>query len=176
MSVSNKLILLLLTLCCVPLIASADVLVLKDGRTITGIFMGADQATVSFQANGQTRRYQISDINSITFTSSGATSSAPAGSSSDSRPTLQRRSEPASASASTYEPPPSADLSGSASAASATSSAPAPRGVSVHAGSVITVRMIDPVDSSVNQIGADVPGQPGRATGSGRGNSSPARR
>ena len=153
MRVSNKLTLLLVTLCFVPLIASADVLMLKDGQAITGDFMGADQATVSFQVNGEMRRYQISVIQSVTFTTSGARSSAAEGRSSESRPAMRRRSEPPNSPEPTYGPPPSADWAGSAPAPSATSSAPAPRGVSVHAGSLITVRMIDPVDSSVNQIG-----------------------
>jgi hypothetical protein len=135
MSASSKLI-LLLALCSIPLLASADVLMLKDGRTVSGNFMGADQSTVSFQAGGQTRQYRISDINSITFTSPAPAYTPPPSSGYETAPSLQqRRSEPVAAQAPAPLP------------------APAPRGVSIHAGSLITVRMIDPVDSSVNQVG-----------------------
>ena len=43
----------------VPWIASADVLMLKDGQAITGTFQGGDQSSVTFVVNGQTRKYQI---------------------------------------------------------------------------------------------------------------------
>ena len=178
---------LLLLMSCAPLVASADILLLKDGQAITGKFQGADQTSVNFQANGQTRRYQISDINSITFTSSGGGSSVTEGSIPEGRPTARRRIDDATSSSSgTLTPSPSADSAGPSSGPSQRSSddrpilqrragssvtsnespanvapasdvqvppEPSRTGLSVHAGSVITVRMIDPVDSSVNQIG-----------------------
>lgn len=129
---------LLLLVCTAPLTASADVLMLKDGQTVTGRFQGADQSTVSFSANGLTRKYSISEINSITFTASPAE---PSGASS--APTLQRRPSTESG---VLTPSPAADMLSSTSSASQL-------GVTVHAGSVITVSMIDPVDSSTDQIG-----------------------
>jgi len=148
MSASNKIIRLLLLVCSLPLIASADVLMLKDGQTINGRFQGADQTSVRFMAKGQTRNYQISEINSITFTSS-TSASATEGSGAEGRPTLNRRSNAGDYSEPAYSGPtpnPSADYGSS-------TSAPTKMNVTVHAGSVITVRMIDPVDSSVDQMG-----------------------
>ena len=188
MSASRKIGLLLLVLCCVPLIASADVLMLKSGETVTGRFQGADQTSVSFLINGQTRRYQISEINSITFTPSSTASSYPDGSTPDSRPTVRRRAPyngpdqnsgpvpsptadsgsgpydaaPAGESGQDDRPslrrrpgPPIADDSTMSSSGPypANPAPPPPLGVTVHAGSVITIRMIDPVDSSINQVG-----------------------
>lgn len=129
---------LLLLVCWASLIASADVLMLKDGQTISGKFQGADQSTISFSANGQTRKYSISEINSITFTA------APAEPATSNAPSLQRR--PA-ASDSALTPSPAADM------APKNTAPPKKLGVTVHAGSVITVRMVDPVDSSTDQIG-----------------------
>jgi len=127
------------------MIASADVLMLKDGEAITGEFQGADRSTVSFTVNGQTHSYAISDINSITF------ASAPAQTGEARRePELKRRNEVSDAQeqgSGALSPDPSADMS------PAPYSTPKTVGVTVHAGSVITVRMIDPVDSSEDQMG-----------------------
>ena len=132
-----KLFMASLLLCCVSWIASADVLILKDGRVITGTFQGADQSSVSFAVNRQTRKYQLSDVNSITFTSTdqGLTSStSPAAPS-------------ASSGRSTYSTPaPTRTYSSTASTTSRTS-------ITVPAGTEITVRMIDLVDSSVHETG-----------------------
>ena len=126
-------------------VARADVLMLKNGQAITGKYEGGDQTAVQFSANGRTQRYPVSDVTSITFTappasaaaapsySTGRGESAP---SSDQPPVL-RRSAPAST-----------------SSATTTTTAPPPRAsVTIPAATEITVRMIDPVDSSVNQIG-----------------------
>ena len=87
-----KLFMASLLLCCVSWVASADVLILKDGRVITGTFQGADQSSVSFAVNRQTRKYQLSDVNSITFTSTdqGLTSSTSPATSSDPVPSRSR--------------------------------------------------------------------------------------
>ena len=122
-----------LLLCGVPWITSADVLILKDGRVITGTFQGADQNSVSFTVNRQTNRYQLSDVNSITFTTTSdqVTSSTPA----------------APSGRSTYSAPaPTRTYSSTASTTSRTN-------ITVPAGTEITVRMIDPVDSSVHETG-----------------------
>jgi YmgG-like glycine-zipper protein len=155
MSNSCKIFSLVLLVCLLPVISSADVLMLKDGQTITGKLQGADQTSVSFSVNGQTRRYQISEINSITFTSSSsaaATSTSPESGLSG-RPTLSRRSEtPAEERSGTLTPSPVADMAGS-SPRSRTPEPPKPLNVTVHAGTVITVRMIDPADSATDQVG-----------------------
>ncbi len=134
---SNKIFSLALLVFLLPAVSRADVLMMKDGQAITGKFQGADQTSVNFLVNGQSRHYSIYDINSITFTSPGAETSNP--------PTLQRRSEPAP-----LTPSPSADTARTRPRAP---EPPRPLNVTVHAGSVVTVRMIDEVDSAIDQLG-----------------------
>lgn len=151
MNSPHKIIASLLLLCLMPLLALGDVLMLKDGQAVTGRFQGADQSSVRFSVDGQTRTYPISDINSITFTSSGSASggysSAPPPES-EGRPTLQRRPSDSG----TLTPSPAADTAGMSRPASRPA-APKPLNVTMHAGTVVTVRMIDPVDSATDQQG-----------------------
>ncbi|MBI1956154.1 MAG: hypothetical protein HYS38_07140 [Acidobacteria bacterium] len=124
-----------LLLCGVPWIASADVLMLKNGQAITGTFQGGDQSSVTFIVNRQTRKYQLSDVNSITFTSAddqGQTSSTPT-------------AAPSSA---------SGRSTSSTTAATSTSSSTATRtSITVPVATELVVRMIDPVDSSMHKTG-----------------------
>ncbi|MBI4460046.1 MAG: hypothetical protein HY648_08320, partial [Acidobacteria bacterium] len=123
-----------LLLCSIPWMASADILILKDGRVVTGTFQGADQNSVSFVVNRQTQRYQLSDVNSVTFTSSDqgmTSSSSPAAPSS-------------SASRSAYSTP-----APTSTASSTTTRA----GITIPTGTELVVRMIDPVDSSIHRTG-----------------------
>jgi hypothetical protein len=144
-------------LICAPLFTYADVLMLKDGQTISGRFMGADQSSVSFSASGQTRRYSIGEINSITFTAPPA-DAAPLPSARSAQPANNAPTPMATAPAPQAEtmpapravntpppmmPPPSAD----------TTTRAKKLGYTIHAGSIMTVRMIDPVDSATDQMG-----------------------
>ncbi|MBI2816372.1 MAG: hypothetical protein HYX72_05505 [Acidobacteria bacterium] len=139
MSKIRRVVPLLLLLCCVSLMVSADVLMLKDGQTITGKYQGGDQSKVRMSVNGLVREYSVSEINSITFAPAppeqSATTSAPA------RRPLAEVSAP-------LTPRPAADTP-------SRTAAPAPKklGVTIHAGSVVTVRMIDPVDSATDEMG-----------------------
>lgn len=120
-------------LCGFPGMAAADVLMLKDGQAITGKFQGGDQTTVNFEVDGKLRRYSLSEINSITFTA-----------------------PPAPARAASESPSYATGRSASSGTTPSSSAAAAPAktmGITVPAGTQITVRMIDLVDSSVNQIG-----------------------
>jgi hypothetical protein len=125
--------------------ASADVLILKGGQAITGKFQGGDPGGVSFLVNGQLQRYLLTDVHSITFLPEPLSSSSQAAPSTPAYATGRGR-----------------DTGSSGGWASRPSSAPAQAtrapstpvsGISIPAGTVITVRMIDPVDSSVNQMG-----------------------
>ena len=137
----------LILLSSIPLLAAADVLLLKDGQTVTGRLQGADQTAVRFSVDGQIKSYPISDINSITFTSSGTSSRGPM-EGPEGRPTLQRRSDPG-----TLTPSPSADIPDRPRPSSSRAADSRPLNVTVHAGTILTVRMIDPVDSSLDQSG-----------------------
>ena len=148
---SFRILLALALVCGAAGIASADVLVLKNGQAITGKYVGGDETTVTFSAEGRVRTYPVGDVMSVTFAatpppraaepsySSGRSTGSGPLPSSDQPPVL-RRTRPAPAatsSASTSTPP----------------APPAPMNITIPAGAEITVRMIDGVDSSVNQIG-----------------------
>ena len=64
---ASSMILALLLICGMGGIASADVLILKDGQAITGKFQGGDPGGITFLVDGQYRRYALSDIHSITI-------------------------------------------------------------------------------------------------------------
>ncbi|MBI3894645.1 MAG: hypothetical protein HY313_01810 [Acidobacteria bacterium] len=115
-----------------PWIASADVLMLKDGQAVTGTFQSGDQNSVTFIVNGQTRKYQLSEVNSVTFT-----------------PTTNRGQT-------SYTTPAAPSYSSSRSTYSTPTStySSTPRAnITIPAGTELTVRMIDPVDSSIHQTG-----------------------
>jgi len=117
-----------------PALAAADVLMLKDGQALTGTFEGADQNSVSFTVNGKLQKYELTEVNSITFTS-------------DSRRASTPPPAPAPAYATGRDAAPASTTSSSA-AATTTS-----RGVTIAAGTLLTVRMVDGVDSETNEMG-----------------------
>ena len=149
----------------------ADVLVLRDGQAITGKYQGGDNGGITFLVDGQYRRYAITDIHSLTVapvpTSTASTAPAPAPAPAPPPPSYSsgRSSQPAPAptpqpSYTPYPPSNASSSSGSSSSNSgggwstrSSSSAPQSMGITVPSGTTLTVRMIDPVDSSVNQTG-----------------------
>jgi len=169
-----RILLTLALVCGIAGIASADVLMLKSGQAITGKYVGGDETSVAFSSEGRVRTYPVGDVTSITFAATPAASTSSASPSyssgrssgplpeADEPPVLRRRTPaPATTSRSPDEPPvlrrttPEAATTSSASTATApeTPATPAPMNVMIPAGTEITVRMIDGVDSSVNQIG-----------------------
>ena len=155
---ASKIVLALLLVCGLAGVASADVLILRDGQTISGKFQGGDPGGITFLVDGQYRRYALSDIHSITIlpTSTSTTSSAPAPSYSSGR-SSQTTAQPSTPPPAPYPSSSTSSGSGTWSTRTATtpaaSTAPPSLGVTLPAGTVFTVRMIDPVDSSVNQTG-----------------------
>ena len=135
----SKLLFALLLISGLAGVAFGDVLILNDGQAVTGKFQGGDPSGITFLVDGQYRRYQLTDIQSITIMpgpgAPAASAPAPAPSYSTGR---------SGTSGSTYSTRPS-------------TTAPAPSstgvGVTLPTGTVITVRMIDTVDSSVHQVG-----------------------
>ncbi|MBI4463187.1 MAG: hypothetical protein HY647_00650 [Acidobacteria bacterium] len=104
---------------------------LKNGETITGEFQEGDQTSITFRVGGQAQRYSLSEINSITFTPKPA-AAAPAG---------------APSYAAGRSDAPKTDT------ASTTTQAAKSLGVTVPIGTILTVRMIDAVDSATNRVG-----------------------
>ena len=136
--------------------ASADVLILKDGQAINGKFQGGDPGGITFLVDGEYRRYALTDVHSITILPvAQATGSSASGSSQAPSYSTGRSSQPSSAPPAPYPSSSTGSGGGTWSTRPATTpSSTAPSlGVTLPAGTVFTVRMIDPVDSSVNQTG-----------------------
>jgi len=105
--------------------AAADTLELKDGRVLTGRYLGGTQVVLRFEISGEVQTFNTNDIVALTFTRNAGSST----------PTAPPAMAPAAM------PPPSA-----ASAA--------PDGtVTIPAGQSLLVRMIDGVDSAKNHVG-----------------------
>jgi hypothetical protein len=113
-----------------PMTASADTLEMKDGTVIHGKYVGGTEFNVRFLVNGQVKYYATKDILTLSFDSSA--SAPPAAPTLPASPAISRPPEQVAAPAAT------------------TASS---RMVTVPAGTVITVRMIDSVDSTTNQVG-----------------------
>jgi hypothetical protein len=116
-----------------PLTASADTLELKDGSVIHGKYVGGTEFNVRFEINGKVQYYATKDILTLSFDSSTAAA-----------PATASPSSPAVAPASSQLP-----------ARTEAQAAPAvlSNAITVPAGTVIAVRMIDSVDSTTNQVG-----------------------
>ena len=145
---ASSLVIALLLVCGLAGAASADVLILKDGQAISGKFQGGDPGGITFLVDGQYRRYALTDIHSITILPAQAFPAPSYSSGRSAPPSAQAPSAP-------YPPSSSSTSQGgwSTRTPSTTSSAPASLGVTIPSGTTLTVRMIDPVDSSVNQVG-----------------------
>jgi len=107
--------------------AMADSLELKDGRVLTGRFLGGTQALMRFSVNGEVQTFNVSEIVALTFTSDYGNPPPPP-------------PQPAA-------PPPQPQAA----------VAPAPAAVGsqivIPAGQSLLVRMIDGVDSKTNNVG-----------------------
>ena len=110
--------------------AMADSLELKDGRVLTGRFLGGTQALMRFSVNGEVQTFNVTEIVALTFTSDYGNPPPP--------PPPQQTA-----------PPPQPQ------AAVAPAPAPAAAGsqIVIPAGQSLLVRMIDGVDSKTNNVG-----------------------
>src|SRR5262249_2219528 len=100
--------------------AQADVLESKNGKVLTGSYVGGTASTIRFQTAQNLEVIETSQALALTFTASGGT---PAGAA----------------------PAPAA---GAAPAAAGAAAAPAPSPVSVPAGTALVVRMVDGASSN----------------------------
>ena len=112
------------------MIARADSLKLKNGSLINGRFLGGSENEISFQVGSSVQKFNRSDIVAIKFDSDGAVSDAPHG----------------------REPLPLVDFD-SAEHASPQTPPSTPASVTIPAGTRISVRTIDSIDSAKNQVG-----------------------
>lgn len=105
--------------------AHADTLELKDGSIVHGKFVGGSEFNVRFMVNGAVKYYSTKDVLTLTFDSSDS-------------------AQPASQ----VSPAPVPANRQLATASTSQSSS-----ITVPAGTTISIRMIDSVDSATNQIG-----------------------
>jgi len=127
-------------------ILSADTVTLKDGTTVNGTFLGGTARQIRVAVAEQIKTYDIQDVSGIQFGPVNHSAAAPAA-------TPARPPEPAPVAA--YPEPAPAQQSNVFRPDPASNPAPAPNdsGTELPAGTVLTVRMIDPVDSQVNRMG-----------------------
>ena len=123
---------------CVASAAMADTLALKDGRTINGTYLGGSARQIRMEVGDNIQTFEIDRVSSIQFGPgpTAAAAAAPAPRAPDADADAPRREN-------VFRP----DTSSANSTA-----APRP-GTELPAGTVLTVRMIDPVDSQVNRLG-----------------------
>ncbi|HKA00816.1 MAG TPA: hypothetical protein VKE70_30095 [Candidatus Solibacter sp.] len=112
----------------------ADTLTLKDGRTINGNYLGGTSRQVRMEVGDSIQTFEIDRISGIQF---GSAAAAPAVHPADPpAPALQPRER-----VNVFRPDPASET---------TNARP---GTELPAGTVLTVRMIDPVDSEVSRVG-----------------------
>jgi hypothetical protein len=107
----------------------ADTLTLKDGRVISGMYLGGSARQIRMEVGDNIQTFEVDGVSSIQFGPAATASTTSA-------------AEPA--------PPERSNVFRPDSSAGA---APAQSGIELPQGTVLTVRMIDPVDSQVNHIG-----------------------
>ncbi len=117
---------LIIALCLAASIAWADSLELKNGSLIKGKFMGGSESEISFQVGSSVQKYNLADIVSLKFDSERTASEMPT------RPKSSLSSEPG-----TEE----------------TAGMKTPGYVTIPAGTRISVRTIDGIDSTKNHVG-----------------------
>jgi hypothetical protein len=105
------------------LVASADTLKLKSGRTVEGTYLGGDSRTVRMATGSNVETFEIRDIESLQF---GGTPAA---------------SQPAATCGRILRPERS------------TAAAPATPAIVIPEGTAVVIRMIDAVNSETNKVG-----------------------
>jgi hypothetical protein len=117
----------ILGLVCLAGLSSADTLTLTNGRAVQGSYLGGDARSIRMAVGDRVETYAITDVASITF--NGAVASTPP-------PAAARRAETAAP----LSPPRAAEAS------------PTTR-YEIPSGTVLTVRMVDSVDSERDSVG-----------------------
>ena len=119
----------------------ADSLTLKDGRVINGTYLGGTSRQIRMEVGDNIQTFEVNRVANIQF-GSGSTASA--------EPARQLEESPRPS-----QPRERVDIlrPDAASRRHERSSGDSASGVELPAGTVVTVRMIDPVDSEVNRVG-----------------------
>ena len=115
----------IVALCVAAVAARADSLELKNGSLIKGKFMGGTQANITFQVGSSVQSYDVADIRSLRFDSEAQGASPSIPSKQPTAPLAMEKDEVATSSPS----------------------------VTIPAGTRISVRTIDSIDSTRNHVG-----------------------
>jgi hypothetical protein len=117
---------------------TADTLRLKNGADVSGTYLGGDTRQVKFLGpDGNMKSYNVSDISGIDFTAGETAATA--------TPAATASAAPAAAASAS-----SASTASASRSITAAASAPA---VTIPAGTTVTVRMIDSIDTDVTGAG-----------------------
>ena len=115
----------IVAVCVAVLGARADSLELRNGSLIKGKFMGATQTSINFQAGSSVQSYEVADVRSLRFDSDGQGASPWVPSKQPTEPSAIEKDEVATSSSS----------------------------VTIPAGTRISIRTIDAIDSTKNRVG-----------------------
>ncbi len=115
------------------LLLNADTLVLRNGGTVLGTYLGGDTRQVRMDQNGAIQTYDIGQVQSIIFSDNGPQPDRP-----------RDRDRDRDRGAANYPPPPAQTYG---------NSAPAPLGILIPADTEVKIRMIDAVNSDTAYLG-----------------------
>jgi hypothetical protein len=115
-------------ICATALLLSADTLVLRNGATVQGIYLGGDARQVRMDQNGTVRSYDIGQVQSVIFTETG------------------------------YQPPPPSSPYPARGVRGDYANNPTPppaqtAGTTIPVDTSVTIRMIDSVNSDTSRLG-----------------------
>ncbi len=130
----------------------ADILTLRNGRTVHGSYLGGNSRQVRMAVGDRIESYDIAEVEAIRFESTQASSATPAAQAEPATAPVTTSTEPAQT-----EPPRRGILmrpqTAAAASVPAATAAPASADLNVPAGTQITIRMIDDVNSQTAQVG-----------------------
>ncbi len=115
-------------LCAAALLLSADTLVLRNGGTVQGTYLGGDARQIRMDQNGAIQTYDIGQVQSVIFNNESGYQAPP----------------PRDRGATNYAPPPAQTYG---------NQAPAPAGILIPADTEVRIRMIDAVNSDSAYLG-----------------------
>jgi len=130
----------LFTVCTLACAGWADTLELKNGSTIKGKYMGGDASSVTFQVGSSTQKYNVADIQTLTFDSTVKAST----------PAIYNND---TASGPMLLPRPTESTPAPVTRAVENTALKEPAIVTIPAGTELSIRMIDSIDSDTNRIG-----------------------
>lgn len=116
--------------CMMASLGLADTLTMRDGKVITGSYLGGDSRTIRMAVGDRVETYSVDDVSMLQFSSkAGSTATPPARPAETGRQSVFRPERPPTPATSTAS------------------------GIELSAGTQLTIRMIDDVDSERDRLG-----------------------